>query len=448
MKDIQIIFVEDRYDTRAQVKTALDLAFKDKIKLTIDECATFDEAAGKIGSKRYHLAILDMQLVTGMQGVEIITEKIIDTQLLPIIVYSKLTKDPLVVELSKRNHKFVHILGEKDHKLLISKIEEWNEQGVFDIYTEDGILEKQIVDLLRNAVWENLSRFWDDIKDLPQDEKIQASMRIAINFIADDIANQNMASVDGPVIHHSESYIHSKRNDCLAPGDIVVLKTEKEGTPSLASVTTGCNDVNWIVISPRCDLIFHEGGEGKDRKANLQRVMMAQILPLSMDSNLMRLLSGLENGLNHTAIEKNCKKINSHIETLGLTEDIQCKLEDKIKEILSEEKSSEHAISMIRDEIEKTLRHSNNNESSRFFYLPPTSFFTGGRVDFRTIRQVEYNVSTFDKLLRSRVISISPEMIGEFFTRYSRYISRFGQPAYMSNPLIETLSRKHKSKEL
>ena len=76
-----------------------------------------------------------------------------------------------------------------------------------------------------------------------------------------------------------------------------------------------------------------------------------------------------------------------------------------------------------------------NNHTSYYHWLPETSSFDGGILNFRKLST--YNKKVFDDNFESPVIQISPSFVKDIVARFSSYYARQGQPDVESDVSIE-----------
>ena len=150
------------------------------------------------------------------------------------------------------------------------------------------------------------------------------------------------------------------------------------------SIVRNASKNYYVVLSPACDLAVHDGNIKTDR-----------ILVCFIEKN---------------TISKAQKAFNSEI----VEDDSEKQKAKKGKE---------------KDRAERLLtRLPGNNFSNYYHYLPQTSRFTGGVINFRKVRTLK--PSDFKKEFGEPIIQISMAFTKDIVARFSSYYARQGQPDF------------------
>lgn len=154
----------------------------------------------------------------------------------------------------------------------------------------------------------------------------------------------------------------------------------------------------YIVLSPACDLALHDG----NIKTN--RILFCLIENHDLDQ---------------------LKKAKKYLKLEILPTD-----DEKVKENKTDK------IKRAKKMIDSLPR---NNYSDYFHYLPPTSAFEGGIIDFRKVSTCR--PTDFTKRFPSCICQISTPFVKDIVARFSSYYSRQGQPDFdfvsLSSRLME-----------
>lgn len=137
--------------------------------------------------------------------------------------------------------------------------------------------------------------------------------------------------------------------------------------------------LSFVVMNPACDLVSRTGGGFKT-----ERILLAEIEQESKVTDLAT---------------KKCDNISDK--------------ETKLKSVLG------------------------NNYTLYYHWLPETSFFNGGFINFRKL--ISYKKKDFQQMFDKPLIQISPSFAKDVVARFSSYYARQGQPDIENDDLISKL---------
>jgi hypothetical protein len=250
------------------------------------------------------------------------------------------------------------------------------ETGITKILGGRGVLEQAMNEVFWNNILPNLND-WKAYKAAGKDTET-ALLRFTINHIVEKIDN------DSKIYFPEEMYIVPPISKNLNTGSIVKTKE---------------NESLFIILSPSCDLALHNG------KMKTDRILVCLIEPTNQNS----------------LIKETGK--NSKIEILEADDD-----EKKKKK---------------GEKIEKAKRFlsqiATNNYSFYFHYLPETSLFKSGLINFRKI-ETYTNEDFNNKFEIPPYAQISMPFVKDIVSRFSNYYARQGQPDFDFDNLVKTLS--------
>lgn len=147
----------------------------------------------------------------------------------------------------------------------------------------------------------------------------------------------------------------------------------------------------YIVLSPACDLVVYEGG-------------------IKTDSILLCLIEN--------SVIKNAQK------------DWKIKTPEEDKERADKKlKRADRILSQVPS----------NNYSHYYHYLPKTSRFEGGVINFRKVST--FSPSVFKNKFKSPLVQVSSAFTKDIVARFSSYYARQGQPDFDFNSLVEELKK-------
>lgn len=159
------------------------------------------------------------------------------------------------------------------------------------------------------------------------------------------------------------------------PEEMYIKPPIYEGMKTGGVVTKKSDGKNYIILSPACDLAVHNGQIKTDR-----------------------ILVCLIENLHDCYIVKNAKK---------------------------------------QGESEILLKLVKNNNSNYYHYLPPTTQFSGGIINFRKIET--YKQKEIKKLFDPVFLQISSAFVKDIVARFSSYYARQGQPDFNVDELMKKI---------
>lgn len=349
------------------------------INCQLIRCDRLNEAIEELCKQRFHLAVIDLKLADENDG-NVIIARIVDTQVVPIIVYTGYVEE---LDADFSDHGLIGIVSDKRIDNVIEVILEWHAKHVFAVFSEDGLIARSMRRALLWTMWEHVSRRWKDLQvDDPKTlERIAG--RIAATLMHDSLMHTSDPEEDEAPIHHGEIYVFKSPREHLAPGDIVNV-----------------DDRRWAVVTPACDLV---GRGGKGAKAS--RVTCCECVGFD--------------------------RLEDQHERLRQA------LADLESDNVSKRQKAEGSLPAI-------MRHARFNEAGQYFFLPPFATFDGGVVDFLQLRTMPYSVDDIPKLVEQREVSVNREVAGELSTRFARYLLRLGQAPFDSQALAKSMAQLRK----
>ena len=215
--------------------------------------------------------------------------------------------------------------------------------------------------------------FWNNISSSLEDwYNINESERPLLRYTLSHFLEYLEISDEGnfDTFYPIETYISPSIKKHPFTGDIIKIKND---------------DGNfYVVLTPACDLAPH----GKEQKPKTDRVLVAEVE--GYDQNII------------SSFVKKLKKAND--ETSRNIE------EGKILKLIT------------------------NNFAQQYFYLPQTSIFPGGVINFRKLTTLKLSDLT-EKY--SRIGNLSNQFVKDLVARFSFYYSRQGAPDFDFNSLLK-----------
>lgn len=325
------------------------LSFKDTIKrinlstgidmyqLTIAE--TYEEGLRRIEEK-FDGIIVDIKLDDDHSGDDI-CRNIVDSFRVPVVVF---TGTPGITQIDGLPIK-VYKKGEASHEEILAELKGILSTGLFNVIGGKGEIDK----LLTAVFWKNLYpqiELWRSKKDKGLDtEKIL--LRYAVAHIAD--------SIDADVHDYvtEEMYISPPIGTEIRTGSILKLKDK---------------EIYYVVLSPPCDLVMHNG------KMKTDRVLVCEIE--SQDQVNSSVLDGVSKSKRSRVLQKALK----------------------------------------------------NNCTDYYHWLPKNSLFVGGYVNFRKVET--YSQEDINDLFITPCVKIQDSFVKSILGRFSSYYARQGQPDF------------------
>jgi hypothetical protein len=161
----------------------------------------------------------------------------------------------------------------------------------------------------------------------------------------------------------------------------------------------------YVVLTPSCDLVPRDEGVAK-----ASELLVASCLPLEQfalgEKDLRSALKQLRSG-------KGTSKRNNGV-----------------------------------NKISKLFRQAWLNDDGRHFFLPPFATFSGGVVDFLSVKVLPNGKKDRKDLLDRRVFSLNMDFGSEVGSRFGRFMSRLGQASFDPEPLISSVSKQFEAVDL
>jgi hypothetical protein len=265
----------------------------------------------------------------------------------------------------------IYVKGQNTHNEILNEIISIVNTGILGVIGRDGELEDSINSIFWKNIIPQMNSWTEHSKKALYDKK----------FLYRHILSQLCEELDdhGDFLPE-EMYIYPPHDDSCKTGDII---KSAEGNI-------------YIVLSPACDLVMRDSGSMKT-----EYVMLCRI--------------------------DNKKRIQDF-------EKKKTKLQDKIESCLCEDECScdedRNKISMCIDSV---MQIKKNTFSSNFHYLPTTSFFNGGIVNFRKVSSVKPN--DLSETYTRTDIRVGKNFIKDVVSRFSSYYARQGQPDFHDHML-------------
>ncbi|MFJ7183814.1 hypothetical protein [Lysinibacillus xylanilyticus] len=105
------------------------------------------------------------------------------------------------------------------------------------------------------------------------------------------------------------------------------------------------------------------------------------------------------------------------------------------------QKATDESLVSKKMELEKLIR---NSGALKYHFLPQSSCFEGGFINFQKIKSVKYREVDKDF---ERVASVTDRFAKDIIARFSHYYSRQGQPDFNTSRILDELLHDEKEKE-
>ena len=248
--------------------------------------------------------------------------------------------------------------------------------------------------VIQLTMWENVSRFWGELKSLDEGQIEQIAGRLAVTLVHDQFSSPTGDAASGTVheakFHHAEAFLFNTPRTFLAPGDMI-------------EVSDGEDEFLGLVLTPACDLVPRGS-----KAAKAKVVLLARCTPLA------EWVAGNSEAKQAVETALKPKPVGSN-----------------------KRKSWDRA----NDKVQRMMRHAMWNDDGRLFFLPPFATFTGCVADFSVLEVRPYDSLTWREDLGNRRLSLTRDFTAELVTRFARYLNRVGQPAYLAAPIIAAVRR-------
>lgn len=344
------------------------------------EVTTFssvDAALETLETESYHLAIVDLRFPNGRDGNDVL-RGILGLRVLPVIVYTGYQEE-LAPEFEK--HSLIHVAPSKKIEHIVEKISDWEMRKVFDFFSEEGMLATSLHRALLHTMWKHVSRYWDYLPTNDMKALGAATGRIAATLLYDVLSFGAGGKYEEIPVHHGEIYIFETPRAFLSVGDILEL-----------------NGKHYVVLTPACDLVPRSDG-----KTKAEALLLAE-----------------------------CEDLRSFA-------DVSIDLK---KALMALTDAGGGRRKRATENIEKMMRQAWLINDGRRFFLPPFDELPGYAVDFLRVRTASYASNADRKgMLEARVVSLNRDVANELATRFSKYMSRLGQPPFDSAALVEAVKR-------
>lgn len=390
------ISMSDLYREKIEVYNELN----EDIQFEAEYAESLEKAMNTIDRYNYNGIIADLKLdesdLNKAEGNTII-KSIMSKARVPIVILSGFTAD-LDQDIEESIFLKVFVKGVEFNSVL-DYFKETSENKIFSILGENGIINKQLVELFWDKVI-NQREYWNESYGL----STEGIDRIISRYILSHLSERLGVNEDGDLedFHPTEVYINPPIKSKLFTGDIIRDIVE---------------DKHFIVLTPACDIANNKTCD----------ILIAEILQSESEIKGFR-----------SQLEREKRKI---IKKEGELREIECGLEsnytvDKVNEmknIMAAINKSKLKEEMLKRNIRDIVV---NNYKLNWHFLPKVNHFDGGIIDFRKINNVELDEINNGKKYE-RLCSISNEFMKDITARFSQYYSRQGQPNFKLEVLFK-----------
>lgn len=261
----------------------------------------------------------------------------------------------------------VYIKGKQGHDVILDEIISIKNTGILDVIGRSGDLEK----VIGNIFWRNIIpqlKSWSNHSSKELYDK-KFLYRHTLSQLSEELDDH------GDFLPE-EMYIHPTPDQNYKTGELI---NSKDGKSS------------YLVLSPACDLITRACGNMKT-----EYVMLCRI----------------DDRKRITDSEKKVLKFQKEIDDCACQSECNCD-------------ENGRNLNRFNENINKIKK---NTFSGNYHYLPTTSFFDGGIVNFRKVSSVKPN-ELGESYTRTN-IRISKNFIKDIVSRFSSYYARQGQPDF------------------
>lgn len=247
--------------------------------------------------------------------------------------------------------------------------------GVTRIFGGRGTIEETMNKIFWKNIYPQIDSWNLHVKKGGSTEK--ALLRFTLSHLLE------LLSDESDICYPEEMYISPPVEPRLKTGSIVKCKQSSN---------------YYIILSPACDLAIHDGNIKTDRIL----VCLIEKHNISMLANAKKVLNldNLEDNYDETTKKREMKKKNAEFLLTQLPR---------------------------------------NNYSNYWHYLPRTSLFEGGIINFRKVNT--YKPKDFDSKFDKPLVQISMAFTKDIVSRFSSYYSRQGQPDFDFDTLAEELKK-------
>lgn len=371
MSDFNLLFVEDSPEEIKIFEDTLERYCKQREKkITFTTKSSLTEAKQALNNS-FDGALVDIKLDRDGDAGNKLIDEIVKKYRIPIAIY---TGNPQNVEHDIRDYLVVFVRGQVKYDAPLDFLMDIYETGLTNILGGRGTIEKALNDVFWKAIVPGI-KDWQGYKQSGKETE-DALLRFTVNHIIDLIDS------DAEIYFPEEMYITPSDATSIKTGSIVKKKN---------------TDQYYVVLSPACDLVKHNGQIKTDR-----------ILVSLIENPGMELIEKARTD-SKIKIEKTDKK--------------PTKMEKKAK--------IERA-GRILSEIPR------NNYSPYFHYLPKARTFGGGILNFRKLEA--FKPKDYKKEFDNALIQISTAFTKDIVARFSSYYARQGQPDFDFDGLTKALT--------
>lgn len=352
MSKFKLLIVEDDKEELDTCRTTVMRYEKEKGReIELVESKTLEDAQIKINNS-FDGVIIDLKLgPAGDEGNRVIQE-IHDKNRIPVAI---LTGTPGNADSKFKDIIKVYKKGENGLDEILDDLIQIYDTGLTKIFGGRGHIENTMNEIF----WKNILPQLDSWKShVEQGEKTEkALLRFTINHLLE------LLNDDTDICYPEEMYITPVISENIRTGSVVINNIEQK---------------KYIVMSPACDLVCHNGN------FNTDRILLCEI----EDYNSVKdqALDGI------TKTDKKQRKLNQLLK---------------------------------------------NNFTDYHHWLPPTSAFSGGFINFRWI--IALDKTDFKAAFDSPQVQVSSHFIKDVVSRFSSYYARQGQPDFDFNTISKNM---------
>ena len=352
MSKFKLLIVEDDEEELDTCRTTVKRYEKEKGReIELVESNTLEDAQIKINNS-FDGVIIDLKLgPAGDEGNRVIQE-IYDKNRIPVAI---LTGTPGNADSKFKDIIKVYKKGENGLDEIFDDLIQIYDTGLTKIFGGRGHIENTMNEIFWKNILPQLNSWKSHVEQGEKTEK--ALLRFTINHLLE------LLNDDTDICYPEEMYITPVISENIRTGSVVVNNIEQK---------------KYIVMSPACDLVCHNGN------FNTDRILLCEI----EDYNSVK-----DQALD--GIRKTDKK------------------QRKLKQLLK------------------------NNFTDYHHWLPLTSAFSGGFINFRWI--IALDKTDFKAAFDSPQVQVSSHFIKDVVSRFSSYYARQGQPDFDFNTISKNM---------
>jgi len=352
MCKFRLLIIEDNEEELDLYRNTITRYEKEKDReIEIVESKTLEDALKQIDNS-FDGVIIDLKLGPKEYEGNEVSQEIYTKYRIPVAI---LTGTPENADSDLREIINVYKKGETGLDEILNDLIQIYDTGLTKIFGGRGHIENT----MNEVFWKNILPQLDSWKShVEQGEKTEkALLRFTINHLLE------LLNDDTDICYPEEMYITPVISENIRTGSVVVNNIEQK---------------KYIVMSPACDLVCHNGN------FNTDRVLLCEIEDY--------------NSVKDQALD-------------GITK--TGKKQRKLKELLK------------------------NNFTDYHHWLPPTSAFSGGFINFRWI--IALDKTDFKATFDSPQVQVSSHFIKDVVSRFSSYYARQGQPDFDFNTILKNM---------